>query len=141
MCANTTIGVLRFPVFDVVFQPLELVGPSEPPPGFRFITLTRPMKCTPFLSKLYHPAPLALSVTLEVLLAVVVQDVVLAGNVEHILRDRALKTWSTVSNSSGFERWLMSPVWSMNSGCDREDALILSTAAFSVPTTSGSRPC
>ena len=28
------------------------------PPAFRFITLTRPTKCTPFLSKLYQPAPL-----------------------------------------------------------------------------------
>ena len=34
-----------------------------------------------------------------------------------------------MSNSSGFDRWLISPVWSMNSG-GAGSALILSTAAF-----------
>src|SRR5262249_9308956 len=43
---------------------------------------------------------------------------------------------STASNSSAFERWLISPVWSMNSGGDAS-ALTLSTAALSVPATSG----
>src|SRR6266849_6300442 len=46
------------------------------------------------------------------------------------------RIWSTVSNSSGFERWLMSPVCNMNSGA-AVSPLILSTAAFSVTATSG----
>src|SRR5215472_14341391 len=45
------------------------------------------------------------------------------------------RIWSTVSNSSGFDRWLMSPVCRRNSG-STDSALILSTAAFNVPTTS-----
>src|SRR5271170_1227576 len=63
--------------------------PSVPsPPAFRFSTFTSPMKCTPFLSKLYHPAPL---VPFPVLLAIIIQHVVLARHIEHIFRACALQ--------------------------------------------------
>ncbi len=37
---------------------LTLVCGEPIPPAFRFITLTSPMRCTPFVSKLHQPAPL-----------------------------------------------------------------------------------
>src|SRR5262249_13530462 len=60
MCANTTIGVLCFKCLTSAFIHSSCSWPSVPsPPAFKFSTFTSPMKCTPFLSKLYHPAPLA----------------------------------------------------------------------------------
>ena len=52
------IGVL----FDKCFTSFSIHSscslPRLPsPPAFKFITYTSPMKCTPFLSKLYHPDP------------------------------------------------------------------------------------
>src|SRR5436305_12607959 len=58
MCANTTIGVLCFRCFTSSSSHSSCSCPSDPsPPAFRFITFTRPTKCTPFLSKLYQPDP------------------------------------------------------------------------------------
>src|SRR5439155_16170860 len=59
MCANTTMGVLCFKCFTSSSSHSSCSCPSVPsPPAFKFITLTSPMKCAPFLSKLYQPAPL-----------------------------------------------------------------------------------
>src|ERR1700678_895420 len=59
MCANTTIGVLDFRCLTSSSIHSSCSLPSVPnPPAFKFSTFTSPMKCTPFLSKLYHPAPL-----------------------------------------------------------------------------------
>src|SRR5438270_7195 len=59
MCANTTMGVLCFRCLTSSSSHSSCSCPSVPsPPAFKFITFTRPTKCTPFLSKLYHPPPL-----------------------------------------------------------------------------------
>src|SRR6266481_3811502 len=59
MGANTTIGVLFFKCFTSSSSHSSCSWPSVPsPPAFTFITFTSPTKCTPFLSKLYHPPPL-----------------------------------------------------------------------------------
>src|SRR6266478_3489695 len=56
MCANTTMGVLCFNCFTSSSSHSSCSWPSVPsPPAFRFMTLTSPIKCAPFLSKLYHP--------------------------------------------------------------------------------------
>ena len=46
-------------------------------------------------------------------------------------RPASLMSWSASSNSSAFERWLMSPVWIMKAGC-AGSALILAIASRSV---------
>src|ERR1700730_16077744 len=59
MCAKTTIGVLDFRCLTSSSSHSICSWPREPsPPAFRFITFTKPTKCTPFLSKLYQPDPL-----------------------------------------------------------------------------------
>ena len=70
-------------VLEIVGEPGELSAPSRPrPPALRSTTLTRPMKCTPWSSKLYQPAPWSLAVAVEIGLAqALVDDVVLARNV------------------------------------------------------------
>src|SRR5271166_3584321 len=58
MCANTTIGVLDFNDFTSAASQSSCPPPKFPsPPAFKFTTFTNPIKCTPFLSKLYHPSP------------------------------------------------------------------------------------
>src|SRR5438034_649384 len=60
MCANTTMGVLYCKGFTSSSNHSSCSWPSVPsPPAFRFSTFTNAMKCTPFLSKLYQPAPWA----------------------------------------------------------------------------------
>src|SRR4029078_7206475 len=59
MCANTTIGLMCFKCLTQSFIQASCSAPSVPrPPAFRFSTFTRPMKWTPFVSKLDQPAPL-----------------------------------------------------------------------------------
>src|SRR5215471_865793 len=56
--AKTTIGVLDFRCLTSFSIHSSCSAPSVPsPPALRFMTLTRPRKCTPFLSKLYQPDP------------------------------------------------------------------------------------
>src|SRR6516225_3084867 len=59
MWANTTRGVLGCNDFTSFSNHSSCSWPSVPsPPAFKLTTFTRPVKCTPFLSKLYQPAPL-----------------------------------------------------------------------------------
>src|ERR1700719_3454855 len=59
MWAKTTIGVLDFRCLTSSSIHSSCSPPSVPrPPALRFITFTRPIKWTPFLSKLYQPCPL-----------------------------------------------------------------------------------
>ena len=81
----------------------------------------------------------ALAVALEVELAVVVvSDVVLAGD-EKTSLPAALITWSAVSNCSGFDKCVMSPVCMRNAG-STGIALILAIASPSVPWGRGLPP-
>src|SRR5271156_1595831 len=58
MCANTTIGVLDFNCSPPAASQSSWSPPKFPsPPAFKFTTFTNPIKWTPFLSKLYQPAP------------------------------------------------------------------------------------
>src|SRR6266478_5767157 len=58
MCAKTTIGVLLLRRLTSFSSHSSCSLPRLPnPPAFRLSTFTRPMKCTPFLSKLCQPAP------------------------------------------------------------------------------------
>src|SRR6188474_2265343 len=58
-CAKRTIGVLLESPLTSCFNQAICSAPSEPsPPALRLSTLTRPTKCTPEWSKLYHPPPL-----------------------------------------------------------------------------------
>src|SRR5471030_3055496 len=53
MCAKTTMGVLLLRRLTSFSSHSSCSLPSLPsPPAFRLTTFTRPMKCTPFLSKL-----------------------------------------------------------------------------------------
>ena len=139
MCANTTIGVLCFRCLTSSFSHAELVGAERAEAaGLQVQHVHQADEVHAFRVEAVPALALGvLSVALQVLLAVVVEHVVLAGHEEHVSSRFALfRIWSTVSNSSGFDRWLMSPVCSMNSGGVARP-LILSTAVFSVPTTSG----
>src|SRR5216683_3283361 len=138
MCANTTIGVLCFRCLTSFSIHSSCSPPSEPsPPAFRFITFTSPMKCTPFLSKLYHPAPwAAFPYRSRYDFPLSSSTSCSPGTKNTSFALAPFKIWSTLSNSSGFERWLMSPVCNRNSG-GLLSPLIFSTAAFSVPATSG----
>ena len=67
----------------------------------RFNTLTRPMKCTPLWSKLYQPSPcVLLAESFEIRPTVVVEHIVLAGDVEDAAGLDALEDCASVSNSS-----------------------------------------
>src|SRR4051812_6006068 len=138
MCANTTIGVLCLRWLMSSCSQASCSAPSVPrPPALRFSTFTRAMKWTPFVSKLYHPAPLALLPYRSRYSFPSSSSTSCSPGTKNTPFGRALcRIWSTASNSSGFDRWLMSPVCSMNSGTEGS-ALIRSTAACSVPTTSG----
>src|SRR6202789_1235159 len=138
MCANTTIGVLDFKCFTSSSIQASCSLPRVPkPPAFRFSTLTKPIKWTPFWSKLYQPAPLVFfPYRSRYCLPSSFSTSCSPGTNNTSLAPAPLKIGSTVSNSSGLERWLISPVCSKNSG-GVESPLILSTAAFNVPVTSG----
>ena len=125
-------------MLDVVFQPFELLAAERAEAaGLQVQHVHQPDEVHAFRVEAVPPGSLgALSVAFQILFAVIVEHVVFARHEEHVFALALFRIWSTVSNSSGFERWLISPVCSMNSGGVGRP-LILSTAAFSVPTTSG----
>src|SRR6266436_3865404 len=58
--ANSTMGVEVLLPFKSSASQASCSAPRAPnPPAFRFATLMRPTKCTPFLSNEYQPVPLA----------------------------------------------------------------------------------
>ena len=76
------------------------------------------MKCTPLASKEYQPAPLrAAAVAFAIELALLrVDEIVLAGHVVHVEPRHCEMMCSASSNSDGFDRCEMSPVWIMKDG-------------------------
>ena len=78
----------------------------------------------------------ALAEAVEVALAVLLEDVVLAGHrVQRELRARP-EAAAAVSNCAGLDRCVMSPVWIMNAGCFGMAAM-LPSASCSVAVTLG----
>ena len=138
MCANTTIGVLCFRCLTSSCQPLELLGAQRAEAaGLQVQHVHEADEVHALLVEAVPPAPWCPCRS--------VPDTACRRRRARRARrarrtrpsdSRSSGSGSTVSNSSGFDRWLMSPVCSRNSGGVAKP-LILSTAACSVPTTSG----
>ena len=83
----------RLQVLDVIFEPLELfVSQRAEPSGLQVQHVHQADEMHALLVEAVPPCALRFfAVALEILLPVVVQHVVFAGNENHVLRSRALQ--------------------------------------------------
>jgi len=124
-------------VLHVGFEPLELLlAKRAEAASFQVGDVDKSDEVDAFLLEAIPARSFAgFAEALQILLALVADEIVLAGDVKDVGGLRRLDELFDVVELGGLARWLMSPVCRMNSGAIGS-ALILSMAALKVPITS-----